>query len=227
MLALTRPRALVAFFRQFSHYRFAVPSSAPSGHKAGVRGRFFSRWEKVNTRQGTVSQRSRQVNLTTRHSHEDAVFNSRVAGYRSCSGFLSVTSTSTSKAKSDSRLRGNDELKPSHRALEKPMNQAPPPPASPARVVYCVPQKSPGVAALLEILPGVFVQTFGIGHIYAGNVATGLIFMFGYWVVAAINALLCMVFIGFITWPLCWIATAIISTLMAANSVKKANLPPR
>ena len=85
-------------------------------------------------------------------------------------------------------------------------------------------QKSGGTAAILEILPGLFAQTFGIGHIYAGNTGTGLLFMFGYWALAFINFLLCFIFIGFITWPLCWITIAIISTLTASNSTK--NLPP-
>ena len=31
----------------------------------------------------------------------------------------------------------------------------------------------PGIAALLEVLGGMFAQTFGIGHIYAGNVTAG------------------------------------------------------
>src|SRR5262245_30454129 len=43
--------------------------------------------------------------------------------------------------------------------------------------------KSGGVAAILEVLPGMFLQTFGIGHMYAGNVGMGLLFMFGYWFV--------------------------------------------
>ncbi len=96
----------------------------------------------------------------------------------------------------------------------------PAPPTAPQQVHhYYHPQKSGGIAALLEVLPG-FFQVFGIGHLYAGNVATGLIIMFGYWAVAFVNFLLCFVFIGFITWPLCWIATMIISPLTAANSCK-------
>ncbi|MFT4257305.1 MAG: hypothetical protein QM599_10170 [Pseudoxanthomonas sp.] len=87
---------------------------------------------------------------------------------------------------------------------------------------YYYPQKSGSTAALLEILPGLFFQTFGIGHLYAGNIATGLLFMFGYWALAFVNLLLCMVFVGFITWPLCWAATAIISTLIASNSIRNA-----
>ncbi|MFT3755014.1 MAG: hypothetical protein QM769_03570 [Pseudoxanthomonas sp.] len=91
---------------------------------------------------------------------------------------------------------------------------------------YYHPQKSGSTAALLEILPGLFFQTFGIGHFYAGNVATGLLFMFGYWALAFVNFLLCFVVIGFFTWPLCWAATAVISTLIASNSIKNA-APPR
>lgn len=94
------------------------------------------------------------------------------------------------------------------------------PPSAPQQVHhYYHPQKSGGIAALLEVLPG-FFQVFGIGHLYAGNVATGLIIMFGYWALSFVNFLLCFVFIGFITWPLCWVATMIISSLTAANACK-------
>ncbi|HYY94116.1 MAG TPA: hypothetical protein VE713_06320, partial [Pyrinomonadaceae bacterium] len=61
---------------------------------------------------------------------------------------------------------------------------------------YQTPPRSSGVAALLELLPGLFFQTFGIGHIYAGNVGVGLLFMFGYWFIQFINVLLCFVLIG-------------------------------
>lgn len=84
---------------------------------------------------------------------------------------------------------------------------------------YYHPHKSGGVAALLEAVPGLF-QVFGIGHLYAGNVVAGLFIMFGYWALAFFNFLLCFIFIGFITWPLCWVATMIISPLLAANSCK-------
>lgn len=101
--------------------------------------------------------------------------------------------------------------------------ETPPPLAPPVPVQqvhhYYHPQKSGGVAALLEVLPG-FFQVFGIGHMYAGNVATGLIIMFGYWIVAFVNFFLLFLFIGWITWPLCWIATMIISPLTAANACK-------
>ncbi len=97
---------------------------------------------------------------------------------------------------------------------------APPPPPPPQQVHhYYHPHKSGGVAALLEVVPGLF-QVFGIGHLYAGNVATGLLIMFGYWALTFVNFLLCFVFIGLITWPLCWVSAMIISPLLAANSCK-------
>lgn len=80
------------------------------------------------------------------------------------------------------------------------------------------PLKSRGVAALLEVLPGLFFQTFGIGHIYAGNIGTGLLLMFGYWALLLLNIALAFVFIGFLTGPLCWLLMMIISPLTAANS---------
>ena len=92
------------------------------------------------------------------------------------------------------------------------------------QVVYytTVPRKSQGVAALLEVLPGFFIQTFGIGHLYAGNVGVGLLLMFGYWFIAFVNFLLCFIFIGIITWPLCWLAMMIISPITAANAASRS-----
>jgi TM2 domain-containing membrane protein YozV len=97
------------------------------------------------------------------------------------------------------------------------------PPAAPQVVHHHYhPQKSAGIAALLEVLPA-FFQIFGLGHIYAGRVVTGLVFMFGYWAVAAVNFLLLFVLIGYITWPLCWIATVVVSSLLAARAARTAN----
>jgi TM2 domain-containing membrane protein YozV len=84
------------------------------------------------------------------------------------------------------------------------------------------PLKSSGTAAVLEVIPGFFFQTFGIGHLYAGNTAVGLIFMFGYWFVFFINILLCALLIGFITLPLCWIVMMIMSPILASNAANKA-----
>ena len=88
---------------------------------------------------------------------------------------------------------------------------------------YHMPPKSPEVAVLLELLPGFFFQTFGIGHMYAGNVGVGLLLMFGYWAVMFVNLLLCLVLIGLFTLPACWIATLVISTVAASNAAKKTN----
>lgn len=86
---------------------------------------------------------------------------------------------------------------------------------------YQSPPKSAGTAVLLEILPGFFFQTFGIGHMYAGNVGTGLLIMFGYWFLTFVNFLLCFLLIGFITWPLSFLATLLISSITASNAAAR------
>ena len=88
---------------------------------------------------------------------------------------------------------------------------------------YQSPPKTPVVAVLLEVLPGLFLQTFGIGHLYAGNIGVGLAFMFGYWFVQFINILLCFVLIGFITLPLCFLLALVISPILASNAAERAN----
>ena len=84
-------------------------------------------------------------------------------------------------------------------------------------------QKNPGLAVALELLGGSCLQTFGIGHLYAGNVGIGLAWMFGYWAICAVNFFLCFIFVGFITWPLCWVAAMIISAITANNAAKAYN----
>lgn len=79
-------------------------------------------------------------------------------------------------------------------------------------------QRSAAAAVLLEVLPGFFALTFGIGHMYAGNVALGLLIMFGAWGLFAINTLLCFVLIGFITFPVTWLLFLILSPITAANA---------
>ena len=109
--------------------------------------------------------------------------------------------------------------------------QPPPQPAYPhpprhvQRVAHHhqAPPKTTAVAVLLEVLPGLCLQTFGIGHLYAGNTGVGLLFMFGYWFVQFINILLCFVLIGFITGPLCFILALIISPILALNAAERAN----
>lgn len=57
------------------------------------------------------------------------------------------------------------------------------------------PQKSPGVAAVLSAL------WTGLGQIYNGQIIKGVLFM----VIQFINALLMILIIGFITYPIFWI----------------------
>jgi len=89
------------------------------------------------------------------------------------------------------------------------------------QVVHVYHAKSAGVAAMLEVLFGLFAQTFGIGHIYAGRIGVGLAIMFGYWALTAVNLLLCFVLIGFVTLPMCWLIAMIVSPLMAARAVSE------
>jgi TM2 domain-containing membrane protein YozV len=89
--------------------------------------------------------------------------------------------------------------------------------------INAVPPKNPGLAVALELLGGFFLQTFGIGHLYSGNVGMGLGLMFGYWALTAVNIVLCFLFIGFITWPLTWLAFMILSAITANSAANKAN----
>ena len=77
------------------------------------------------------------------------------------------------------------------------------------------------MAALLEFLPGLLAATFGIGHIYAGNVALGLCAMFGYWLMFAVNVALCFVLVGFVTMPLCWLVMIVGSPIAAAAACRR------
>jgi len=81
--------------------------------------------------------------------------------------------------------------------------------------------KDPALAAVFEILGGLMMQTFGIGHIYAGNVAVGLTFMFGYWLLCFVNIILMFALIGILTYPLCWLLFLIVSPITAASSIKR------
>jgi TM2 domain-containing membrane protein YozV len=85
------------------------------------------------------------------------------------------------------------------------------------------PAKSAGTAVLLEILPGVFFQTFGIGNLYAGNITTGLVMMLSYWAFTVVNFFLVFLLIGLITWPLTFITYLVISIISAQKSAERAN----
>jgi TM2 domain-containing membrane protein YozV len=80
--------------------------------------------------------------------------------------------------------------------------------------------RSPALAAFLEIAGGLF-QLFGIGHIYAGHVLRGVIFMALWWLIAAVNAALTLVLIGWITWPICWLVYAAVAALGAAALARR------
>lgn len=82
-------------------------------------------------------------------------------------------------------------------------------------------KKDSTTAVLLEVLPGFFLWTFGIGHIYAGNVGTGLAFMFGFWALSAVNVGLAFCGIGFFTAPACWLLFMILSPILAAQACKE------
>lgn len=84
-------------------------------------------------------------------------------------------------------------------------------------------QKSPSTAVLLEVLPGIFCSTFGIGCIYAGNVGTGVALMVSYWVLTVVNIFLCVFLIGLITWPLTWALYMVLGCITASNSVQRQN----
>ena len=105
------------------------------------------------------------------------------------------------------------------------MEPPPPPaphPAPPQQVVHYIHGgPSVGTAVALEILLGLFMQTFGVGNLYAGNTGGGLFMMFGYWGLQFINFLLCLVLIGLITLPLTWIAFMIFCPIVANSSAKR------
>ena len=93
-------------------------------------------------------------------------------------------------------------------------------PVSPTPGVPAAGTKDPTAAVLLEILPGICLSTFGIGNIYAGNVLAGVLIMIGYWFTCLVNFGLCFLLIGFITWPLTWIAFAVGSSYLAYQKAK-------
>jgi len=92
---------------------------------------------------------------------------------------------------------------------------------------YYYPQKEVSTAVLLEVIPGLF-GIFGIGHIYSGRAGLGLLFMFGFWFVSAINFVLAFMLVGLVTGPLCYVAALIVSPILAANYCKGllVNAPP-
>ena len=80
---------------------------------------------------------------------------------------------------------------------------------------------SPGTAAVLELLGGLILQTFGVGWIYSGRVLFGLLIMFGYWIVLGINVLLTFVGVGVFTLPCCWVLMLVASPLLVASACRR------
>jgi hypothetical protein len=87
--------------------------------------------------------------------------------------------------------------------------------------------RSGGAAAAVEVVFGLFLNTFGIGHIYAGHVLFGLFVMFGWWgfvgltiglafLVGCAHFLLLPLALAVL--PVAWFLMLIISPIVAANS---------
>jgi hypothetical protein len=91
------------------------------------------------------------------------------------------------------------------------------PPAPEVHVHVQGPRRSGGTAALLELLGGLFCSLFGLGHIYAGSVGTGLFLMFGWWFFVAASVLVCAP-IALVVVPAAWFLLLIVSPLTAASS---------
>ena len=85
------------------------------------------------------------------------------------------------------------------------------------------PLKSPGIAILLEILPGIFLQTFGIGNLYSGNIVTGLVLMFTYWASLIVNFILVFFLIGLATLPITFMIYLVFAIITAKRSAERAN----
>ena len=107
-----------------------------------------------------------------------------------------------------------------------PQQSAPLPPQAPQvvhHVHHAAPTRDPGLAVILEILPGFMMQTFGIGNIYAGNVTGGILMMIGYWVLLVINVFLCFLLIGLLTLPATWIVFMVLCPMSASSAAKRRN----
>ena len=99
-------------------------------------------------------------------------------------------------------------------------------PVSPNPGVPQIGSKDPTAAVLLEVLPALCLQVFGIGNIYAGNVLVGVLIMVGYWLTCLVNLALCFILIGFLTWPLTFVAFAVGSSYLAYQKAKETQPRP-
>ncbi|ROO58712.1 TM2 domain-containing membrane protein YozV [Micromonospora sp. Llam0] len=82
--------------------------------------------------------------------------------------------------------------------------------------------KSAGAAVALELVPGLF-GIFGIGNIYAGKMATGIVLMVSFWVFFWINVLLTFIVIGWITLPMTWVAYLVAGPVLALRATERYN----
>lgn len=80
---------------------------------------------------------------------------------------------------------------------------------------YALERRDNTVAVMLEVLPGLFLQVFGLGHIYQGRVGMGLFIMISYWALQAVNLFLTFFLIGLLTGPLTWLFYLVAASMNA------------
>ncbi|MEZ4236156.1 MAG: hypothetical protein R3F59_08335 [Myxococcota bacterium] len=80
---------------------------------------------------------------------------------------------------------------------------------------YALERRDNTAAVMLEVLPGLIFQVFGLGHIYQGRVGMGLFIMISYWALQALNLFLTIFLIGLVTGPLTWLFYLIAAPLNA------------
>lgn len=97
-----------------------------------------------------------------------------------------------------------------------------PPPVPPVPIVVVVPQKSAGAAVVLELVLGLF-GIFGVGNLYAGRIATGILLMISFWMLFWINVVLVFLVVGLVTLPLTWLTYLVMAPLLAAGGVSSHN----
>lgn len=83
-------------------------------------------------------------------------------------------------------------------------------------------QKSASVAVVLDIFFA-FFGIMGVGSLYAGAPAPGLVLMVGFWFFTCINVALCFVLIGFVTFPITWLVCLLLSVHSSTSAVEAAS----
>lgn len=86
-------------------------------------------------------------------------------------------------------------------------------------------QKDPGLAFLLELLPGQ-LGFAGLGHIYSGQVARGVLLLVAYWVFVSFEIGLMALLVGFCMLPLN-LVIPILSAFWVRQELQKRRLPTR